>query len=60
MVGDAESDWADVISGVPQGSFLEPILFVIHNDLPENVESRVKMFADDSKVYRQMKGHTVW
>jgi len=56
VVGDAESDWTDVISGVPQGSVLGPILFVIYiNDLPENVKSNVKMFADDTKVYRQMK-----
>ena len=55
-VGDAESDWADVISGVPQGSVLGPILFVIYiNDLPENVQSEVKMFADDTKVFRHMR-----
>ena len=52
-VGDSESDWSEVISEVPQGSVLGPILIVLYiNDLPENVHSKVKMFADDTKVYR--------
>ena len=58
VVGDAESEWTEVISGVPQGSVLHvgPILFVIYiNDLPENVSSKVKMFADDTKLYRHKK-----
>ena len=46
------SDWADVISGVPQGSVLGPILFVIYiNDLPDIVSSLAKLFADDTKLY---------
>jgi len=54
-VGDAESNWTDVSSGVPQGSVLGPILFVIYiNDLPENVSSNVKMFADDTKLYKHI------
>ena len=50
------SDWKDVISGVPQGSVIGPILFVIFiNDMPDEVkESVCKLFADDCKLYRNV------
>ena len=42
-----------VTSGVPQGSDLGPLLFLIINDLPDNVVSPagIKIFADDTKLY---------
>lgn len=52
VVSGVQSSEAAVISGIPQGSVLGPLLFVVFiNDLPSCVESRVKMFADDTKVY---------
>ena len=47
------STWKKVISGIPQGSVLGPLLFVIFiNDLPDEVKYNIcKMFADDCKIY---------
>ena len=49
------SGWANVTSGIPQGSVLGPVLFVIFlNDLPDAIKSTVKRLADDTKVYRSI------
>ena len=46
------SSWTNVISGIPQGSVLGPILFVIFiNDMPVTVESTCQLFADDAKLF---------
>ena len=41
-----------VTSGVPQGSVLGPLLFLLYIiDLPQNIQSQVRLYADDATVY---------
>ena len=52
MVDGEVSNGKPVLSGVPQGSVLGPILFLIINDLEEGLTSKVLKFADDTKLFR--------
>ena len=56
VIKDKMSSWAEVTSGVPQGSVLAPIMFLTYvNDMMDGVRSYASMFADDTKIMRQIK-----
>ena len=51
-VNNSLSNWSNVSSGVPQGSVLGPVLFILYvNELPHLVNSKIKMYADDTKLF---------
>ena len=55
VVDGEESEWCPVISGVPQGSVMGPVLFLIFiNDITDGISSDIRLFADDSIIYRKI------
>ena len=56
VVGGEHSTWTDVVSGFPQGTVLGPLLFLTYiNDLPDNLKSSVRLFADDCMLYHEIQ-----
>ncbi len=55
MVNGETSEWSDVLSGVPQGSVLGPLYFIVFiNDMPDAVQNLIALFADDAKLFCEM------
>ena len=56
------SDSLQVLSGVLQGSILDPLLFFVYiDDIPQCIkqDSKVAIFADDSKLFKMIENHRI-
>ena len=55
MVDGESSSATPVKSGVPQGTVLGPLMFLVYiNDINENITSSVRLFADDCVIYKSI------
>ena len=55
ILNNIHSDSCKVLSGVPQGSVLGPLLFLLFiNDLPNKITSNIRLYADDVVIYRSI------
>ena len=58
VINGSASTWSKVLSGVPQGSVLGPLLFIIYvNDLPDVLHCCIQQYADDAKLYFIIKSY---
>ena len=57
VLKDEKSEWREMKSGVPQGSVLAPITFLIYLNDMTGVSSYISLFADDAKLLRKIGNH---
>ena len=60
VVKDQCSSWSPVLDGVPRGSILGQLYFMIYiSDLPDNLQSTAKLFADDTSLFSTMYNRNI-
>ena len=58
LLNGQTSDWETIQAGVPQGSILGLLFFLIYiNDLTNNLNSNLKLFADDTSIFLEICDH---
>ena len=58
VINGTSSSWVPVTSGVPQGTVMGPILFLIYiNDIQQGITSHMRLFADDSIIYKEIRSN---
>ena len=61
VLNGLSSSWNKTLAGVPQGSVLGPLLFLIYiNDLPHDISSISKVFADDTSLFLKVKDSSLY
>jgi hypothetical protein len=52
VINASNSDWLSIHNGVPQGSILALLLFIIFiNDIVQDIDAQINLFADDTSLY---------